>query len=241
MNTQGFLCIEYRCQPDGAEPFAYRLELDAVTLEPRRPAGLAPPWTLLGNAQCPNCPLDPAQQPHCPAALALAPLLAGSGDLPSHTPVGLEVSTPERCISARTSMQRVLGSLSGLLLATSGCPHTAFLKPMARFHLPLASDLETAYRATAMYALGQYFVRQDGALPDLDLSGLQHRYGELQRVNRALARRLAAVSCEDAAVNALVLLDTLAKGVPYTVADSLAELRPLFSAYAVTAGPEPSG
>jgi hypothetical protein len=34
------------------------------------------------------------------------------------------------------------------------------VKPMARFHLPLASEEETIYRATTMYLLAQYFLRE---------------------------------------------------------------------------------
>jgi len=61
----------------------------------------------------------------------------------------------------------------GLVIATSGCPHTLFLKPMARFHLPLASVTETIYRASAMYLTAQYFLKQDGKEVDFSLNNIR--------------------------------------------------------------------
>ena len=231
MNDNDILRVEYRfCQEDRCI-FGYRLELDGERLEPVADQSTAPDWARLDNQRCPGCPLDADRHPWCPAARALAPLALCGSELPSYAEIRLEVVTEERTVSAMTSLQRALSSLSGLLIATSGCPHTAFLKPMARFHLPLASDLETVFRATAAYALAQYFLHRDGKPVDLDFSGLHARYARLHEINRCLARRLGAVCAQDAAVNGLVLLDTLARSVPYTVSDSLAELQPLFLDY----------
>ena len=116
-------------------------------------------------------------------------------------------------------------------MATSACPHTAHFRPMARFHLPLASKEETLYRATSMYLLAQYFAYRDGENPDLDLSGLARIYANLEIVNRAMARRLRSASEQDAAVNAVVILDVLAKTLPHSIVDNLVGMRQLFSSF----------
>lgn len=102
---------------------------------------------------------------------------------------------------------------------------------MARFHLPLASIEETVYRATSMYLLAQYFACRGGKRPDLDLGGLAQIYAGLEVINLAMAQRLRGASEEDAAVNAVVIPDVLAKTLPFAILDELAGMRQLFSSY----------
>jgi hypothetical protein len=116
----------------------------------------------------------------------------------------------------------------GLVMATSGCPHTAFFKPMARFHLPLASEEETVYRATSMYLLAQYFLKKEGQNADLELKGLREIYHNMHTVNTAIAERLRGASETDSTVNAIVLLDMYALTLPYVIDESLEEIRHLF-------------
>lgn len=149
----------------------------------------------------------------------------------SYDKVRLEVTTPERTISKDTTAQIGISSLLGLIIATSACPHTGAFKPMARFHLPFSSEPETIYRATSMYLLAQYFLRKQGGEADLDLKGLTAIYRNIETVNKALASRLRAASEQDAAVNAIVLLDLFAKILPYTIDDSLDEINHLFSPF----------
>ncbi|MEW6218814.1 MAG: hypothetical protein AB1634_04670 [Thermodesulfobacteriota bacterium] len=190
-----------------------------------------PVWTGLAFHQCPNCPLAGDALPACPAALALLPVVRSFGGLASHDPVQVEIITPERRISQGTTAQRAIGSLAGLLLAVSGCPRTAFFRPMARFHLPLASEAETTYRAASMYLMAQYFRRRDGQEPDHDFAGLAALYQEIQAVNAALAKRLRAATETDSSVNAIILLDMYAKAMPYVIRDAMEELRYLFASY----------
>lgn len=119
----------------------------------------------------------------------------------------------------------------GLIMATSGCPRTAFLKPMARFHLPFASEEETVYRVTSMYLLAQYFLGLEGQTDDDGFSGLTRLYGELEYVNTAMAKRLRAATETDSSLNAIVLLDLFAKTVPWALNRSLSDLRHLFAPY----------
>jgi Domain of unknown function (DUF6901) len=221
--------IEYHFRfPDGHSE-SFDLHLDAATLDlvEREPAG-RPSWTILTVHQCPNCPLDSEVHSHCPAAVALVRLVSSCTRLVSHERLAVEVVTPERVISNEIPAQRGISSLMGLILASSGCPRTAFLKPMARFHLPLASPEETLYRASSMYLLAQYFLRRDGAATDLDLDGLKAAYDDLHTVNHFLAERLRRATEKDSAVNALVLLDYFAKNIPIVIEDSLEEIRYLF-------------
>jgi hypothetical protein len=224
--------IEYRLScPDHSE-CVFSVQLDNGTLAQCAPEPSSlPSWTALQFHQCPNCPLDAADHPRCPVAVNLVPLVHGIGNLRSHEPVQLQVREPRRTISGNTTAQRAVSSLLGLIMATSACPHTTHFRAMGRFHLPLASMEETVYRATSMYLLAQYFASRDGHSPDLDLSGLTEIYANLEIVNRATAERLRSASEEDAAVNAIVVLDVLAKTLPYAILDNLAGIRHLFSSY----------
>ena len=59
-------------------------------------------------------------------------------------------------------------------------------------------------------------------------ASLFERYAAVQTVNRCLAKRVADGSCEDATINAVVLLDLLAHMVPFFARETLESLRPLY-------------
>lgn len=186
------------------------------------------PWIRLESHRCRNCPLSSATSPDCPAARNLIPLVEACAEFTSHDEVRLEVCTPERRIVANTTMQRAVSSLLGLVMATSGCPHMAFFRPMARFHLPLASEEETIFRSAGTYLLSRYFLARSGATSEGGLEGLREIYANLQLVNRAMAERLRSRCSQDAAVNALVILDLFAKNIPYSIEDALEDIAYLF-------------
>ena len=210
----------------------FDLELDAENLElvGDIPSEL-PEWTKLYFSQCPNCSLDIGAHPYCPAASRLCDVVTRCGDILSYDAVRIDVVTKERRISQDTTAQSAISSLMGLIMATSGCPHMTFFKPMARFHLPLATDEETAYRAVSMYLLAQYFVRQMKGEGDFDLKGLREIYRNIQLINRSIADRLRAATEADSSVNAVVALDMFAKGVVYFIDESLEDIRYLFAPY----------
>ena len=172
----------------------------------------------------PELPAQRRTHPLCPAAAKLADVVPRFEPLLSYDSVRLEVETEERTTVGETSAQQALSSMLGLIMATSGCPHTEFLKGMARFHLPLASEEETLFRSVATYLLAQYLRQRHGAAPDVELRGLQHIYAELRVVNAAFTKRLRAAGRADATLNALVLLDVFAIIVPSAVEESLADL-----------------
>ncbi|RFP36133.1 hypothetical protein [Duganella sp. BJB476] len=192
--------------------------------------GALPAWTALEFQQCPNCPLQPASTPHCPMAVRFMPLIAIMGKLRSYEQVEVRVDMPERSVSKLTTVQRGVGALMGLLAASSACPRADFLRPMAHFHLPFASEEETIYRSASTYLLGQYFIARNGGVPDWELDGLKARYLALQSVNSAMAKRLRQAVDEDGAINALIILDLLAKALPYSIDDKLDDIKAAFPA-----------
>jgi hypothetical protein len=217
--------------PDKKREF-FVMQLDPKSLEligniPERP----PRWTALTFHQCPNCPFDSNIHPTCPLALKLVNIVNRFDQILSYDQIKLKVITEERTISHTTTAQRALGSLIGLIFASSGCPHTAFFKPMVRFHLPLASEEETIYRASSMYLLAQYFLSKEGRNADFNLCELENIYNNINIINTSIANRLRMVSKADSSINAIILLDMYTKVIPFAICESLEEIRYLFKAY----------
>ena len=214
--------------PDGStRSFSVEVGPDRVDSGPAEP----PPWAALDFHKCPHCPLDAAEEPCCPAAVSIASLAEAVDGLWSYDMVSLKVTTPERTYSfSPVQLQSGLQSLMGLVLPMSGCPHTAFFRPMARFHVPLATMEESAYRVASMYMLGQWIRQDEGAEANFDFDGLSHLYDQVKIVNHHLHKRLEDFTT-DASKNAVALLYVLAQMLPRMLDDSLAPIRPLFASY----------
>jgi len=222
--------IQYRFTlPDGSQEF-FDLQIDGQNLELRgnTPEAL-PSWTNLSFNQCPHCPLVIDTHPHCPFAANLANIAQPFSRLLSYERVHVDVVTEVRSISQDASAEEGIGSLLGLVSATSGCPHTAFFKPMARFHLPFSGPAETIFRVASMYLLGQYFRRKEGLDADLALKGLRKVYDDVQVVNASVAARLRSATEKDSMLNAIVLLDMYAKTLSHAIDESLEEIHYLFA------------
>lgn len=226
------ISIEYCFTLADESQEVFPLELNAQTLELciERPEQL-PDWTNLAFHQCPHCRLTQDQQTYCPLAANIADIVMHFDHLISYDRVHLEVITPERVTSQDTSAQQAVSSLMGLVIANSGCPHTAFFKPMARFHLPLATVQETMFRAVSIYLIAQYFLKQEGQPTDFELLGLKKIYENIHLVNRTTAERLRAISHSDLPANAVILLDLYTKAFPFTIEKVLKNLRCLFTPY----------
>ena len=221
--------IGYRFDlPDGTtqslefafDPFHFRM-LKGETVNP-------PFWTELGFSQCANCPLSASAHSHCPAALQMAWAVEPLKALVSFDAVGVTVIQAERTMYAQTTAQHAMTSVLGLIMATSGCPWTDHLRPMARFHLPFASEAETVYRSICMFLLAREIVGVDGPR---GFAALEELYKNLHVVNRDMSRRLGAAASTDPARNAIALLDTYTTLLPAAIEGSLDELRPLFDAW----------
>lgn len=224
--------VGYRFEVEGAEPLEVAVRLEPGTARLLEPPPADPPtWTELAYHQCPCCPLDAASTERCPLAVRLVGVVRLFDGLVSYTRTSLTVSTQERVITQQTTVQKGASSLLGLISAASGCPITAAFRPMARFHLPLASTEETAYRACSMYMLAQYMRSCRGLEADMDMDGLRETYERVHQVNTAIAERLRAASRSDSALNAIVMLDAHALMVPLELDDSLLETAGLFQDY----------
>jgi hypothetical protein len=207
------------------EEFSLRLDPGTLTLLGDDPPEL-PDWSRLSFHRCRECPSG--KEPFCAVAVNLVDLVHRFRRLASYDVLFVEVETPERVYYKKTSAQRGISSLMGLLIAASDCPLTDFFKPMARFHLPFASREETIWRATSTYMLAQYFERRDGRSVDFDLVGLHRIYSDIQDLNIALARRLRAACEQDTPVNAVIILDAFAKSLPLVISSSLEKIRYAF-------------
>jgi hypothetical protein len=230
MNRMNVIEIEYRFEMDNGQCQVFNAALDSTSLRMlNTPKTLYPPWCELGFHQCPICPLD--EITHCPAATNMAGLVERFDQLLSYDTTTVSVTMDERTTFSRTSVQRGICSLMGLLMAASDCPFTAFFKPMARFHLPFATTEETIWRAASIYLMAQYFLQQKGEGADLSFDGLSRIYRQIQIVNSSFAKRLRHACSRDSMINAIVLLDMFAKSMPHAIDQSLEQLRGLFTPY----------
>jgi hypothetical protein len=221
--------IGYRFDlPDGSQK-SLEFTFDAADFRLTNAPPAAPPfWTDLKFNQCANCPLNAAEHPSCPAALQMARAIEPLKALVSFDTVGVTVTQAERTIYAETTVQQAMSSVLGLIMATAGCPWTDRLRPMARFHLPFASEMETVYRSVCMFLLARELTASS---PAAGFTALEALYENLHVVNRDMSRRLGAATRTDPARNAIALLDAYTTLLPAALERSLEELKPLFDAW----------
>jgi hypothetical protein len=221
--------IRYRFDlPDGTQKFVH-FSFDAVDFRLANTAPAAAPfWTDLKFKQCANCPLNAEEHPHCPAALQMAAAIEPLEALASFDTVGVTVTQEERTVYAETTAQQAMSSVLGLIMATAGCPWTDRFRPMARFHLPFASEVETVYRSVSMFLLAREL---EGTSRAQGFAALEKLYENLHVVNRDMSRRLGAATRTDPAQNAMALLDAYTTLLPAALESSLEELKPLFDAW----------
>ncbi|HVT37301.1 MAG TPA: hypothetical protein VHE37_17075 [Nevskiaceae bacterium] len=204
---------------DGSE---HRIEVD---LERAPPSGVAQPqWTQLAFRQCPNCPLKPEQQAHCPAAVDLAPTVQAFAHIISHHEAQVVVETPERVVGKACQVQTALQSVAALIMATSACPILGRMRGLAYTHLPFATLEESMFRVLGSYLLRQLLIHRNGGEPDWELEGLKAHYADLEILNRAFKARIDAAAEQDAAINAVSALGVLSMGIGFSIDDQLPEL-----------------
>ena len=194
------------------------LSFDTETYQILLPADAPKPdWAKLECNKCRNCNIGEGHE-YCPAALSMAHFLPHFADCFSYTVSVVEVETANRIVVSKLPLQSAVASLIGLTLATSGCPRTQFLRPMARFHLPFADQRETVFRSLGAWLLVEYIRNHTSGKPaQLSFDGLKEAYAQVSIVNATLAERLRAVVTHDAALNAIIILDTFALITPDNV------------------------
>jgi len=190
-----------------------------------------PDWAKLGYQQCPHCPLRPQETSHCPLALQLYDIVGKFHDTSSIDEVELEVITQERRVIRTLAIQEAIASMLDLIWPICGCPKTAHMKVLARFHLPIASEEETVFRVTGMYLLAQYFLSHISVNARIEFDGLTKIYEDFHELNTAVARRLRGATRSDSVKNAVTLIDMYSMLVPALLEDRLVEMRGFFKAY----------
>lgn len=216
---------------DGAEKvLELRLRTDNLTPIAWVPAK-PPEWAALENHKCSNCPLKPEKHAYCPASLNLVKLVEECNELDLLDTVKLVVKTSDRAVVVSATVQKALGSFIGLLMATSDCPPASYFRPVARFHLPLANEAETVYRAVTAYAMAQFVRRQAGKEGAADLEGLFEIYKNLETVNNGLSTRLKTAGLDGAISKSLMEWDVFSGMFPMRAEEVMEKMRPLFSAY----------
>ena len=229
MNGEGPVRIEYVFRFEDGEEVRFEVELDPRSLALIREEEAPPPaWSRLSEVGCAVCELDAAEHSHCPVAASLGGVVQRFGERFSYEKVKVQVVTAERVIFSETSLQQALSSLTGIYMVTAGCPTMDKLRPMVRFHLPLATPQETVYRVVSTYLLGEYLRKRRGQEPDWDLDGLYGIYSAVHEVNLALTRGIRKAAPYDANANALAHLDLFTDVVTLSVQDALANLEYLF-------------
>lgn len=221
--------ISYRFFANSDHPLPVVLHFDPETFRLILPEDSPrPDWTQLGHRRCPNCPLDD-RTTHCPSALGIAMFLPAFANRVSHEKAVIEVETPVRTFVANTTFQTGMAALIGLVCATSGCPLTRFLRPMARYHTPFADEKETLTRSFAIWLLGRYIAQQQqGSDEALSLQGLKDNYAELSAMNLALSNRMRDSVNRDAALNAVVILDLFAQIAPINIDGDFEDIADLY-------------
>ncbi len=187
------------------------------------------PWTALEFNKCEHCPLNAKDSPQCPLAVNLAEVARDFKNEKSYSKVTIEVHTEERVYSRDLPLQDGLFGLYGLIMATSDCPYFAFLRPMARFHLPFSSLDETMVRSTSFYLFKQYFIAQKGGKPDFELKEFANLYENLRRVNMGIIDRIRSIAKGDADANSILILDAFASLLANQAQSQFTDLEKFFS------------
>jgi len=230
----GPIIITYCFNFDDGRDKTFSLQLDRETLDfAKAETNDAPEWANLSYNKCTNCPLSETDNDYCPVAFNLNHLTEKFCTESSHESVFVSVTTEDRTYKKRTTIEEALSSLMGIIMATSGCPVLDHLRPMARFHLPFSSPIETSIRSLSMYILAQYLFNKntESNSININLSDFEKIYTEINSVNNDFSNRLRAAGEKDANLSALTNLDCNATLVSFTIEDTLNELKQYYSAY----------
>lgn len=218
--------ISYELIYSDGKRFEHSVTLSSDNLLHEAPSGKPPEWARLEYHQCDICPLSTKSHDYCPLAVRIAPL-CDIPDTNTQDKVTVNVYKESVTFSNKVSIQEAYRSLVGLMMATSGCPHTAFFKPMAWFHLPFSDREETLFRACASFLLYQLF---NPAPPGERsyFSDLENVYMDIQHVNQGIGERMRAAQANTSTLGAIIALDLFATTILPKIQDSLGDMSFLF-------------
>lgn len=209
--------------------FQFELSEPHFTFSPKNPLpDPVPDWANLSFHQCSHCPLNNKSSPHCPIAKNLSRIVDFFKDVISYQKCRVFIETSERSYAKETTVQDGLFPLFGVIMATSGCPHMDFFRPLARFHLPFATPFETQYRTTAHFLLKAYLGQDSEHEKPLDLNGLMEIYKNVEILNTDFLNRIRSVSKKDAELNAIVVLNCFGQMIVSDAKQEFGQLKELF-------------
>lgn len=188
-----------------------------------------PDWTALDYKKCSHCPLKSETTPRCPIAVNLNDLVNFFSDKLSYEKVSVVVLTESRNFQKETDLQDGIQSLFGLVMASSGCPHMNFLKPMAFFHLPFSQIDEAIARSISMYLLHQHYLAFNQPGYEINFKKLEANYADVNQVNQGIAERFQGLKLKDSSKNGLIILDAFASMLPWEFAEGLKRFDFLFN------------
>lgn len=203
--------------------WSFEVRLDPLTLKQLHSPRAIPPAdrTRLEVSQCANCPLSTDTTPYCPVALSIDDMVDFFADSYAHEEARVIVQAKERSYEKVCSLQIGIGSLLGLLMATSGCPVMEPMRPLARSHLPFATAYETLPRVISRYLFQQYLKSRRGEEPDWEMSKLSQAYEAIGLVNEGISKRLSQVMVQDASRNAVSRLHVFAELLSFSIDENM--------------------
>jgi len=220
--------IEYTFEMDDGKVLNYHVEFERSREKQLNTADY-PTWTELNFHKCPNCPLNPDEYSHCPAAIDAQEIVMGFNEVLSCNATNIRVCSSEREYFKHTDAQTGLRALIGFVMASSACPILSTMRGMAYFHLPFASMDEAVFRITSSYLLRQYFnYKKTGEAPDMELNGLKQHFQEMQTLNFHFLERIRAGCEADSNLNVLATLFTISSMLSLSLERHLKEIEPLF-------------
>lgn len=220
--------VDYLFEFDNGNAWEYRLTFDATSsLVPAESVEIKE-WTRLTTEQCPNCPLRESDMLQCPVARNLDAVVEDSKDSISCSRAVVTIDTPERTFRKECATQEGLLALFGLVMASSGCPHLDWFRPLGRFHLPFASLEENLFRTLSLQLLKQFF--ND---PESDLRScpekIKAHYKEIETINHAFIGRIRSYCNGDADKNAIAALDVFVQLFQFQYSSNFKTLKNLFT------------
>lgn len=218
--------LTYEFHLEDGRVWRYELTFDAANRFVPKNESPAKEWTKLDFHKCPHCPLASATSPQCPVARNLDQIVEDSKSTLSCTKAKITVTTKERVYLRECATQEGLRSLFGVVMASSGCPHLDWFRPLARFHLPFADMDETLFRALSVQLVDDYMHgRQD---MQASAERLRNRYLNVEKVNHAFVNRIRSYCNADADKNAMAALDVFVQMFPYQLQSNFESIRKLF-------------
>lgn len=183
-------------------------------------------WTSLEHNKCKNCPLDSSEHDVCPVANNLDEIVESTKNKLSYEKASVYVETEERTYYKKTDTQEGLLSLFGVIMATSGCPHLNWFKPLARYHLPFSTLDETMFRILSMNLVSEYF--SGGEESKIDFDKIKAHYAEVEKVNLDFIERIRSYCKGDADANAIAALDLFAKLFSFEMESNFESIKKYF-------------